>query len=66
MKGCAKVQEEEKVLLVEDRRMKYLANVVEEWAKDQVNVKGGRINDLGCMEDQRISLANVGWKLKSH
>ena len=54
------------VVLVEDRKMKYLVHVVEERAKDPVHVKGGRINYLGCVEDQRISLANLGQKLEDH
>ena len=62
-----KVQEEVKhMVFVDDRRMKYLVNVVEERAKDPVDVKGGRISDLGWVVGQRINLAKLGWTLKDH
>ena len=54
------------MVLVEDRRMKYLVDVVEERAKDPVNVKGGGISDLGWVLGQRTNLANLGWILEDH
>ena len=64
--GYVKMPEEVKgVVLGEDRKMKHLVDV-EQRTKDLADVKGGRLNVLGCVEDQRINLAYLGWKLENH